>query len=151
MNHTIYQLFRTNGKTNRYEYIGTNIENAKITFLLYYLFSSDSIRKDHTQWKLSAVNLDSNVLLNEHEYFTIDSFEMNLFQKYYPNHSYLLSSIPWEIDDITNRDSIYDDYMALLSQKHLLNQVFDLTDESSLSFDELLIIFEEVQGKLQKL
>jgi len=146
MNYTIYQIYRTNGKTNRYEYIGENIDNAKATFILYYLFSSDSIRLDHNEWKIGICKFDSNIDYELKEYFTVDSLEMNRLKKNNPEYSFLLTSIPWEIDNITLNNKIYDKYLDLFYE-HDSTSV-EITNKKGLSIQELIDLFDLATSKL---
>ncbi len=140
MKYTIYQVYRTNGKTNRYEYIGNNLDNAKATFVLYYLFSSDAIRLDHDHWKLGICEFESNIDYELKEYFTIDSLEMNRLKKKYPEYSNLLTSIPWEIDSITLNNKIYDTYLDLF-YLHSSNSI-SITNKKDCSIQELIDLFD---------
>lgn len=148
MKYKIYQVYRTNNKTNRYEYIGNNIENAKATFILYYLFSSDSIRLDHDIWKLAICEFESNIDYELKEYYTIDSLEMNRLKKKHPEYSYLLSSIPWEIDTITLNNKIYDTYLDLFYEHTSTN--VDITNKKDLLIQELIHLFDLAVLKLQE-
>lgn len=146
MKYTIYQVYRTNNKTNRYEYIGDNIENAKATFILYYLFSSDSIRLDHDIWKLAICEFESNIDYELKEYFTVDSLEMNRLKKKHPEYSSLLTNIPWEIDTITLNNKIYDKYLDLFYE-HASTSV-EITNQKELSIQELIDLFDLATRKL---
>ena len=148
MKYKIYQVYRTNNKTNRYEYIGNNIENAKATFILYYLFSSDSIRLDHDIWKLAICEFESNIDYELKEYYTIDSLEMNRLKKKHPEYSYLLSSIPWEIDTIALNNKIYDTYLDLFYEHTSTN--VDITNKKDLLIQELIHLFDLAVLKLQE-
>ena len=146
MKYTIYQVYRTNSKTNRYEYIGNNLENAKATFILYYLFSSDSIRLDHDEWKLGICEFEENYDYELKEYFTVDSLEMNRLKKKYPEYSSLLSAIPWEIDTIALNNKIYDTYLDLFYLHSTTS--FHITKEKNLSIEELIKYFDLAVSKL---
>lgn len=147
MKYMIYQVYRTNNKTNRYEYIGNNIENAKATFILYYLFSSDSIRLDHDIWKLGICEFDSNIDYDLKEYYTIDSLEMNRLKKQHPEHSNLLTSIPWEIDNITLNNKIYDTYLDLFYEHD--SSSIEITNQKGLSIEELIQLFDLAIQKIE--
>ena len=146
MNYTIYQVYRTNKKTNRYEYIGDNIDNAKATFILYYLFSSDSIRLDHDEWKLGVCTFESNIDYEQNEYYTIDSLEINRLKKTFPEYSFLLQSIPWEIDAITLNNNILDSYLNLFDLYP--SKIVDLTKRKNCSIQELMDCFDLAISKL---
>lgn len=146
MKYVIYQIYRTNNKTNRYEYIGNNIDNAKATFILYYLFSCDSIRLDHDKWKLGVCTFESNIDYEQTEYYTIDSLEMNRLKKTCPEYSFLLQSIPWEIDEITLSNNILDSYLNLLDL-YPSNHV-DITKEKNCTIQELIDCFDLAVSKL---
>lgn len=147
-NVSIIQLYRTNGSTKRYEYIGENIQNAKATFILYYLYSTDKIRVDHDCWKLAICTFSSSALLNEHEFYTIDSFEMNQLKKHHPEYTSLFNSFPDDIDDITVDNKIYDDYKSILDQHEIENYGVEITNQKNLSIDELIQYFDNAENKL---
>lgn len=141
-NKKFYALYRTNGVTNYYQYIGISKKNAKAVYLLYRLFSHENIRKDHTLWKLSAYEVSELLIDGWEDYFTIDSYEMIPFEKKYPIYLDLLSELPENIDVISNKLDIYDKWLSLIRcHQPLLDLSFDEPRQESI--DELMSCFKE--------
>ena len=132
---TIYYLYRTNGKTNQYEYFGDNINNAYMTYILYNLYSTEKVRIDHNEWKLASSEIEEVKIDGWKEYFNIDSFEIQRFERQYPEYKYLLDSLPIDIDTCYQNYKIYDqwlDYSRILEwkeDKFLSNKKYKTIEE----------------------
>lgn len=137
----IYYLYRTNQKTNHYEYFGDNLNNAFITYILYNLYSNEKVRLDHTNWKLGISEIEEVKIDGWKEYYSIDSFEIQRFEKQYPNYQYLLKDIPEDIDKLYQN---YDNYDKWLDYSRLLEWKEDIfLSDKKLSFEEYIGIIEK--------
>ena len=139
---TIYYLYRTNNKTNQYEYFGDNLNNAFITYILYNLYSNEKVRLDHTEWRLGSSEIEEVKVDGWKEYFNIDSFEIQRFEKQYPEYKYLLKELPEDIDKLYGDFNNYDkwlDYSRILEWKE---DIF-LSNEKH-AFEEYLKIIEKI-------
>ena len=138
----IVYLYRTNKKTNHYEYFGDNLKNAFATYILYNLYSTEKVRLDHNEWRIGFSEIEEVKIDGWKEYYSIDSFEIQRFENQYPEYKYLINELPEDIDKLYQNFKNYDKWLDTSRILEWKEDIF-LSNEKYKTLEEYLKIIEK--------